>query len=102
MKYLITEKQLKNLRLRRNMIEELPKYIRATYKWLNPKAFGNFDEFLNRVIFSAARDYTAENVENVEYYDVYVSQTQETVKEIIMDHYYDEILNYFNNSINNL
>ena len=96
MNYLITEDQFENLRLRRNMIEQLPKYITSTFKWLNPKAFGNFDEFLNRVVFSAARDYTAENVENVEYYESNISQMEKVVREIIMDQYYDEILSYYN------
>ena len=57
MKYIITESQLKNLRIRRNIPTELRKYITSSFEWLNPKAFNNFDEFLERVIFSATRDY---------------------------------------------
>lgn len=99
MKIIITEKQHGNLRLRRNIDEELPKYITSAFKWLNPKAFGNFDEFLERVIFSASRDYTLEflgDIENTEdYYSTWDSM-KPLVREIVMNQYLDEVLHYYN------
>ena len=98
MKIIITETQYNNLRLRRNIIEELPKYITSTFQWLNPKAFGNFEEFLERVIFSASRDYTSAfmgNLENTEdYYSTWDSM-KPLVRDIVMNQYFDEIHNYF-------
>jgi len=99
MKIIITEKQLGNLRLRRNIPEELPKYITSTFEWLNPKAFGNFEEFLERVIFSASRDYTSafmENLENTEDYYSTWDLMKPIVRDIVMDQYLDEIQNYYN------
>lgn len=96
MKILITEKQFKNLRLRRSIFDELPKYITSTFKWLNPKAFGNFDEFLNRVIFSTTRDYVGEFVDDLKDYEKVVDEFEPIVRQMVIDVYYDEILNYFN------
>ena len=97
-KIIITEKQLGNLRLRRNIQTELPKYITSTVEWLNPKAFGNFDEFLERVIFSASRDYTSafmENLENTEdYYSTWESM-KPIVRDIVINQYFDEIHHYY-------
>jgi len=102
MKYIITESQSKNLRLRRNIQTELPRYIMATYDWLNPKAFGNFEEFLERVIFSASRDFTSEymgDIQNTdEYYSLWESM-KPIVRDIIMNEYHDEILNYYNSNL---
>lgn len=94
MKYIITETQFKNVRLKRNL-EKLPNFIRATYKWLNPKAFYNFDEFIDRVIFSSTRDFVAEFIDDSESYLSTVETFQQNVKEIVMNEFYDEILNYF-------
>lgn len=95
MKYIITENQLITLELRRNL-NELPKYISSSYQWLNPKAFDNFDEFLDRVIFSATRDYVGEFIgHNTEKYDVIKSKFQFYVRELVMKEYYDKILYYF-------
>ena len=102
MKIIITERQLGNLRLRRNLPIELPKYITSTFEWLNPKAFKDFDEFLERVIFSASRDYTSAfmgNIENPEdYYSTWES-IKPVVRDIVMNQYYDEILDYYNSNV---
>jgi hypothetical protein len=97
MKYIITERQLKNLRVRRNIFDELPKYVTSTFKWLNPKAFNNFDEFIERVIFSATRDYVGEFIDGPEEFDDLTNMIEPTVRDMVMGRYYDEILDYYNN-----
>lgn len=96
MKIILTEKQFQNLRVKRNIFDELPKYITSTFEWLNPKAFSNFDEFLERVIFSATRDYVGAFVDNPEDYDKLRLMMGDTVRDMVMNRYYDEILSYFN------
>lgn len=96
MKIILTEKQFRNLRVKRNIFDELPKYITSSFKWLNPKAFSNFDEFLERVIFSATRDYVGAFVDNPEDYDKLRLMMGDTVRDMVMNRYYDEILSYFN------
>jgi hypothetical protein len=95
MKIIITESQFVNLELRRNL-NRLPQYIRSTYNWLNPKAFKDFDEFLERVIFSASRDYTSEFIVNKDDYYTMWESLKLIVRDIVMNQYYDEILNYYN------
>lgn len=96
MKIILTEKQFRNLRVKRNIFDDLPKYITSSFKWLNPKAFSNFDEFLERVIFSATRDYVGAFVDNPEDYDKLRLMMGDTVRDMVMNRYYDEILSYFN------
>lgn len=96
MKYIITERQLRNLKIRRNISDELPKYITSTFKWLNPKAFNNFDEFLERVIFSTTRDYSGDFVDSSEDYEKVIPQVETIVRDVVMDRYYDDILDYYN------
>lgn len=96
MKIIITERQLKNLRVRRNIIDELPKYVTSTFKWLNPKAFYNFNEFLERVIFSATRDYVGDFIDGPEEFDDLTNMIEPTVRNLVMGQYYNEILNYYN------
>jgi hypothetical protein len=95
MKIIITESQFVNLELRRNL-NLLPQYIRSTYNWLNPKAFKDFDEFLERVIFSASRDYTSEFIVNKDDNYIMWELLKPIVRDIVMNQYYDEILNYYN------
>jgi len=95
MKIIITESQFVNLELRRNL-NRLPQYIRSTYNWLNPKAFKDFDEFLERVIFSASRDYTSEFIVNKDDYYTMWESLKLIVRDIVINQYYDEILNYYN------
>ena len=98
MKIIITEKQLKNLRVRRNIFDELPKYITSTFSWLNPKAFNDSDEFLERVIFSATRDYVGAFIEEPEDYDDLREMIEPTVRDMVMGKYFDEILDYYNSN----
>lgn len=100
MKIIISEKQHKSLRLRRNL-EKLPKYISSAYGWLNPHAFNNFDEFLERVIFSASRDFAAEFLGEGEDYQSTWESITPFVRDMVMNRFYDKILDYFNSHINN-
>ena len=95
MKIIITERQFENLRVRRNIQGELPRYIMATYHWLNPKAFGNFEEFLERVIFSATRDFVGAFIDSPEEFDDLKKMIEPTVREMVMGQYFDEILDYY-------
>lgn len=96
MKIIITERQSKNLTLRRGIVDELPKFVTSTFKWLNPKAFKNFDEFLERVIFSATRDYVGAFIDSLEEFDELRNIIEPTVREMVMGRFYDEILDYYN------
>lgn len=96
MKIIITESQFVNLELRRNL-NRLPQYIRSTYNWLNPKAFKDFDEFLERVIFSASRDYTSEFIVNKDDYYTIWETLKPIVRDIVMNQFYDEIYEYYFN-----
>lgn len=96
MKIIITESQFVNLELRRNL-NRLPQYIRSTYNWLNPKAFKDFDEFLERVIFSASRDYTSEFIVNKDDYYTMWESLKPIVRDIVMNQFYDEIYEYYFN-----
>lgn len=96
MKIIITENQFVNLELRRNL-NVLPKYIRATYNWLNPKAFENFDDFLDRVVFSTTRDYVGEYIgQNTQNYDGMRKIFLPLVRNVVMNEFHDEILDYYN------
>jgi len=99
MKIFITEEQLKNLTLRRGIIDELPKYVTSTFEWLNPKAFKNFDEFLERVIFSVTRDYVGAFIDNPEEFYEIRDRLEPTVREMVMGRYYGEILDYYNSHL---
>lgn len=98
MKIIITDKQLKNLRVRRNIIDGLPKYITSTFKWLNPKAFSNFEEFLERVIFSATGDYVGDFIDGPEDYEDLTKMVEPIVRQMVMGQYFDEILDYYHKS----
>ena len=49
------------LSIKRRM-DALLDYIEASYDWLSPRRFKSFDDFLKRVVFSAARDFVAEEI----------------------------------------
>lgn len=43
-------------------MDALLDYIEASYDWLSPRAFKEFDDFLERVAFSATRDFVVEEI----------------------------------------
>jgi len=93
-RYIITEKQYDNLKLLRN-IHQLPKYIRASYKWLNPRSFYSFEEFVERVIFSATRDFVWEYMDTQEDYESTTNKVSLHVKDLVDQEFHAELLEYF-------
>ena len=98
MKIIITEKQHKNLHHRRRLDNLLQRYITATYNWLNPDAFGSFDEFLERVIFSASRDLASKFKDDgdTQDYNTIWELLKPIVKDDVYQNHYDNILKYYN------
>lgn len=90
-----TAEDLLDVSLRRRL-GELPNYVRASYSWGNPKAYDNFDEFIDRVTFSTTRDFITLSdklsyEEQLELRDKLVP----FVKKFVYDNFYDEIKDYF-------
>jgi len=74
----------------------LRKYIRSAYEWLSPDRFNDFDEFMERVIFSTIRDFTSEQGGND--YDKILELREEIgddIREIVMNEFRDEIYQYY-------
>ena len=83
-------------RIKRRM-NELPKFITSTYKWLDPKAFDSLDEFIDRVVFSVTRDFSSE-YSSIQDYDKLLKVRDEMesyIRQNIMDNFYDEIKDYY-------
>ena len=84
----------------RRRLNEIPKYIRSAYKWLNAKAFGSFNEFIKRVIFSTTRDFVGEYGTNDYYKNLeIIDELTPYISKIIYDDYLDEIKKYFHKEI---
>ena len=85
--------------LRRRM-DTLDKHIKSTYQWLNPRAFKDFDDFMERVVFSTTRDFVSEELELTDFRDIMDvrNDIERFVKEYIVDNYMDEIEKYFNHN----
>ena len=52
----------KELLLVKRRMDALLDYIEQSYDWLSPRRFDNFEHFLKRVVFSAARDFVADEI----------------------------------------
>jgi hypothetical protein len=81
-------------------MDTLLDYIEASYDWLSPRRFNNFDEFLKRVVFSATRDFVADHRYEIggEYEDQLKSREdlEPIILEFIKNHpIYDEIYDHF-------
>jgi hypothetical protein len=81
-------------------MDALLDYIEASYDWLSPRRFNNFDEFLKRVVYSATRDFVADHRYEIggEYEDQlkFREDLEPIVLEFIKDHsIYDEIYDHF-------
>lgn len=78
-------------------LDILPNYIRSTYKWLDPKAFLNFDDYIERVIFSSTRDFIADNhhFTNYDEYEKIADELYGTVRTYINENLMEEIMGYF-------
>lgn len=82
--------------LKRRM-DALLDYIEHSYDWLSPRAFTDFDHFLKRVAFSAARDFTVDEIGG-EYEDQLKirEKLEPIVLELIKRHsIYDEIYDHY-------
>lgn len=52
-------KEMVPLKRRMHLLDE---YIELAYDWLSPRRFDNFEHFLKRVVFSATRDFVADEM----------------------------------------
>jgi hypothetical protein len=52
----------KEMLLVKRRMDALLDHIEHSYDWLSPRRFNNFDDFLQRVVFSAARDFVADEI----------------------------------------
>ena len=96
----ILREEKEYLQIRRNF-HKLPNYVRSTYGWLNPKTFNDFDDFLQNVIWRTIRDFVADFRESSwEYKDYEDAKVKfnDTIKNIIVTEYYDEIFEYYKKS----
>jgi len=80
-------------------LNDLDKYIKSSYTWLNPKAFENFEEFFERVVFSTTRDFVADALlEDDLTYEEIVKIREEVevyINKIIVDNYLLELEAYY-------
>jgi hypothetical protein len=83
-------------RIKRRM-DVFLEYIEDTYNWLSPRRFDNFDHFLQRVVFSALRDFIAEEIGG-EFEDQsnISDELEPKVLELIKQHWiYDDIYDHY-------
>jgi hypothetical protein len=89
-----------NILFLKRRIDLIPKYIRGSYDWLNPGAFYTIDEFIDRVVFSATREFISDNRDDLEYehqLDVRDEIEPMIKKYLINDkELYEEVVKYFN------
>jgi hypothetical protein len=88
------------VRVKRRM-DALLDYIEASYDWLSPRRFKNFDDFLERVVFSATRDFVADEIggeydEQLKLRDKLEPQIFELIKKHSI---YDEIYDHYISNI---
>jgi hypothetical protein len=78
-------------------LHELPKYIRDAYYWLDPRRFFDFDEFIQRVIFSTVRDFTNQEMEEKDYDKLLElrEKLKPMIEKFIMNEFRDEIYEYY-------
>lgn len=77
---------------------EVVKYVRNTYRWLDAPMFKDFDEFINRVIFSSVRDFVSDELTNVSYenYERLKNKFYPIIKKIVESELMDEIKQHYN------
>lgn len=83
-------------RIKRRM-DVFLEYIEDAYNWLSPRRFDNFDHFLQRVVFSALRDFIAEEIGG-EFEDQsnISDELEPKVLELIKQHWiYDDIYDHY-------
>jgi len=88
------------IRVKRRM-DALLDYIEASYDWLSPRRFKNFDDFLGRVVFSATRDFVADEIggEHEEQFKI-IEDLEPMIMELVKKHsIYDEIYDHYISNI---
>jgi hypothetical protein len=99
MKFIITENQISDLFFRRRM-DKFENFLKSTVRWLNPKAFDNYDKFFEGVVFSSISDFIAAQ----EYFDdITFDKIRDEMLpfmiEFVKNEYGDEIRDYYEKEI---
>ena len=87
----------KELLLVKRRMDALMDYIEHSYDWLSPRAFTDFDHFLKRVVFSATRDFIADEIGGEYEEQLNIREKLEPIVfELIKKHsIYDEIYDHY-------
>ena len=87
----------KELLLVKRRMDALMDYIEHSYDWLSPRRFKDFDDFLMRVVFSALRDFIADEIGGEYEEQLNIREKLEPmVLELIKKHsIYDEIYDHY-------
>ena len=87
----------KELLLVKRRMDALLDYIEHSYDWLSPRAFTDFEHFLKRVVFSATRDFIADEIGGEYEEQLNIREKLEPmVLELIKKHsIYDEIYDHY-------
>ena len=87
-------------RVKRRM-DALLDYIEASYDWLSPRRFKDFDDFLERVVFTATRDFIADEIGGEYQEQLKIREELEPmILELIKKHsIYDEIYDHYISNI---
>lgn len=88
------------IRVKRRM-DALIDYIEASYDWLSPRRFKDFDDFLERVVFSATRDFVADEIGGEFEEQLKIAEELEPkIMELVKKHpIYDEIYDHYISNI---
>ena len=87
----------KELLLVKRRMDALMDYIEHSYDWLSPRAFTDFEHFLKRVVFSATRDFIADEIGGEYEEQLNIREKLEPIVfELIKKHsIYDEIYDHY-------
>ena len=91
----------RELLLVKRRMDALLDYIEASYDWLSPRRFKDFDDFLERVVFTATRDFVADEIggeyrEQLKIRDELEPMVLELIKK---NSIYDEIYDHYISNI---
>ena len=92
----------KEMLLVKRRIDALLEYIEMAYDWLSPRRFDNFEHFLKRVVFSATRDFVADEMggeykNQLDIRDKFEPMVVDYIKR--NKELYDKIYNYYMSNI---
>jgi hypothetical protein len=91
----------KEILLVKRRMDALLDYIEASYDWLSPRRFDNFEHFLKRAVFSAARDFVADEIGGEYEEQLNIREKLEPqILEFIKNHpIYDDIYDHYISNI---